>query len=88
MVFIMENKFKKFPKFDGAAVKDKAKQTWKTLNADNIEITLTTSAMGLMLFAVGVGISLGISRCITKVEMKTALRKQRKVFLQEKTENQ
>ena len=61
-------------------LKKKAKQTWESLNTNNIEVTLTTSAMGLLLFALGIGVSLGISRCITKMEVKSALRKQKKVF--------
>ena len=82
----MENNCKKFPKFDSAAIKNKVKETWNTLNANNIEVTLTTSAMGLLFFALGIGASLGLSRCITKAELKTALRKQKKALLQEKTE--
>ncbi|MBQ3489088.1 MAG: hypothetical protein IJA86_00675 [Clostridia bacterium] len=82
----MENNCKKFPKFDGTAIKNKAKEIWATLNSDNIEVTLTTSAMGLLFFALGLGVSLGLSRCITKAELKSALRKQKKALLQEKTE--
>lgn len=76
----MENNFKKFSQNDSAMLKKKAKQTWESLNTNNIEVTLTTSAMGLLLFALGIGVSLGISRCITKMEVKSALRKQKKVF--------
>lgn len=82
----MENKFSKFPKTDSAALKKKAKQTWETLNENNIEVTLTTSAMGLLLFALGIGVSLGISRCITKMEVRSALRKQKKIFCNEQNE--
>jgi len=77
----MENKSPKF-----SAIKEKAKQAWETITADNIEVTLTTSALGLMLFALGIGVSLGISRCITKVELNAALRKQRKMLLAEMSE--
>ena len=76
----------KFPKFDTTAIKNKAKETWNTLNEDNIEVTLTTSAMGLLFFAIGIGVSLGLSRFITKAELTNALRKQKKALLQEKTE--
>ena len=76
----------KFPKFDGSAIKNKAKEIWNTLNSDNIEVTLTTSPMGLLFFALGIGASLGLSRCFTKAEVKNALRKQKKALLQEKTE--
>ena len=82
----MENNFKKFSKSDSAALKKKAKQTWETLNENNIEVTLTTSAMGLLLFALGVGVSLGISRCITKMEVKSALRKQKKILFPDQNE--
>ena len=82
----MENICKKFPKFDTAAIKNKAKETWNTLNSNNIEVTLTTSAMGLLFFALGIGASLCLSRCITKAELKAALRKQKKALMQEKTE--
>lgn len=82
----MDNNCKKFPKFDCAAIKNKAKEVWETLNADNIEVSLTTSAMGLLFFAIGIGVSLGLSRAFTKAELKSALRKQKKALLQEKTE--
>ena len=82
----MDNNCKKFPKFDCTAIKAKVKEIWDTLNSDNIEVSLTTSAMGLLCFAIGIGVSLGLSRCITKAELKSALRKQKKVLLQEKTE--
>ena len=81
----MENNFKKFSKTDSAALKQKAKDTWETLNENNIEVTLTTSAMGLLLFALGIGVSLGISRCLTKMEVKSALRKQKKIFFPDQT---
>jgi hypothetical protein len=83
----MENNFKKFSKNESSALKKKAKQTWETLNENNIEVTLTTSAMGLLLFALGIGVSLGISRCITKMEIKSALRKQKKIFCPDQNEN-
>ncbi len=83
----MENNFKKFSKNESSALKKKAKQTWETLNENNIEVTLTTSAMGLLLFALGIGVSLGISRCITKMEIKSALRKQKKIFCSDQNEN-
>ena len=76
----MENKSKKFKQ---SSFSKKLKQTWASFTEDNIEVTLTTSAMGLMLFAVGIGVSLGISRCITKIELKSALRRQKKMFLAE-----
>ena len=82
----MENKSKKFPAANPAALKKKAKQTWETLNENNIEVTLTTSAMGLLLFALGIGVSLGISRCITKMEVRSALRKQKKIFCSDQNE--
>lgn len=82
----MENNIKKFPKIDTAAIKNKVKETWDTLNTNNIEVTLSTSAMGLLFFALGIGVSLGLSRCITKAELNNALRKQKKTLLQEKTE--
>lgn len=79
----MENKFKKCPKTD---IQKKVKQTWETLNNNNIEVTLTTSAIGLLLFALGIGVSLGISRCITKMELKSALRKQKKALCPNQSE--
>ena len=82
----MEHNFKKFSKSDSAVLKKKAKDTWETLNENNIEVTLTTSAMGLLLFALGVGVSLGISRCITKMEVKSALRKQKKILFPDQNE--
>ena len=71
---------------EDVVLKKKAKQTWATLNENNIEVTLTTSAMGLLLFALGIGVSLGISRCITKMEIKSALRKQKKIFCPDQNE--
>ena len=82
----MDNNCKKFPKFDLDVIKNKAKEIWDTLNTDNIEVSLTTSAMGLLFFALGIGVSLGLSRFVTKAEVNAALRKQKKAFMQEKTE--
>lgn len=82
----MENK--KSPKFKDSSLQKKLKQTWSALTDNNIEVTLTTSAMGLMLFAVGIGVSLGISRCITKIELKSALRKQKKMLCTENNPEQ
>jgi hypothetical protein len=82
----MENKFKQFPNIDAVALKKKMQQTWSTITEDNIEVTLTTSAIGLLLFAVGIGVSIGISRCITKLELRSALRKQKKALLPEQDE--
>ncbi len=79
----MENNTKTSPKTDAAALKKKAKKTWESLSENNIEVTLTTSAIGLLLFALGIGVSLGISRCITKIELKSALRKQKKCLCPE-----
>ena len=81
----MENKSKKLK---DSSFRKKLKQTWSALTEDNIEVTLTTSAMGLMLFAVGIGVSLGISRCITKIELKSALRKQKKMLCTENAPEQ
>ena len=83
----MANKIGQSPKIDPAALKKKAKKTWETLNQNNIEVTLTTSAMGLLFFALGIGVSLGISRCITKFELKSALRKQKKLLCPEQNED-
>ncbi len=82
----MENK--KSTKIKESSFASKVKQTWSAFTEDNIEVTLTTSAMGLMLFAVGIGISLGISRCITKIELKSALRKQKKMLFAENNPEQ
>lgn len=81
----MENKSKKSNKITESSFSEKLKKTWSAFTEDNIEVTLTTSAMGLMLFAVGIGVSLGISRCITKIELKSALRKQKKMLCSENT---
>lgn len=84
----MENKFKKSPKCKESSFKKKLQKTWASLTEDNIEVTLTTSAIGLMLFAVGIGVSMGISRCITKIEMQSALRKQKKMLTAENESEQ
>lgn len=83
----MTNKFERSSKIETGALKKKAKQTWETLNQNNIEVTLTTSAIGLLLFALGIGVTLGISRCMTKLEMKSALRKQQKLLCPDHNED-
>ena len=80
----MANTCKQSTSINCAAFKKNAQEAWESLNKDNIEVTLTTSAMGLILFALGIGISLGISRCLTKMEVKSALRKQKQFFFSEK----
>ena len=84
----MENKFKKSPKCKESSFKKKLQKTWASLTEDNIEVTLTTSAIGLMLFALGIGVSMGNSRCITKIEMQSALRKQKKMLAAENESEQ
>ena len=69
-----------------ACVKNKAKEIWDQLNEDNIEINIKTSAMGIMLFLVGVGVAAGISEWLSQVEVKKALRKQKKELDKEKEE--
>ncbi len=68
---------------DAKCMESKAKQVWKKLNEDNIEIKITTSAMGLMLFAAGIGAAVCISKCISQMETKKALRKQKKALRKE-----
>ena len=58
--------------------KEKAKEIWDALNEENIEINIKTSALGIVIFAVGVGIVIGISEYVSKAELKKALRKQKK----------
>jgi hypothetical protein len=41
-----------------------------------------------MFFAIGIGVSMGISRCITKIEMKSALRRQKKMLCAENESEQ
>ena len=82
----MENNFTQSPQMDPTALKKNAKQTWATLSENNIEVTLTTSAIGLLLFALGIGISICVSRCLTKLELKSALRKQRNMYFPERNE--
>ena len=82
----MENKFKNPIQTDADSLKKKMKQAWASITEDNIEVTLTTSAIGLMLFALGIGVSLGISRCITKLELRSALRKQKKALCPDQSE--
>lgn len=72
------------PKIDTACIQSKAKQIWDKLNEDNIEINVKTSAMGIMLLAVGIGVAVGISECLAQREIKKALRKQKKELDQEK----
>ncbi len=59
-------------------VKEKAKDIWNALNEENIEINIKTSAIGIMIFAVGIGVIVGISECVSQAELKKALRKQKK----------
>ena len=80
----MEIKGIVLPKIDTSCIQNKAKQIWNKLNEDNIEINVKTSAVGIMLFAVGVGVAVGISECLAQAEIKKALRKQKKELDREK----
>lgn len=80
----MEIKGIVLPKIDTSCLQNKAKQIWNKLNEDNIEINVKTSAVGIMLFAVGVGVAVGISECLAQAEIKKALRKQKKELDREK----
>ena len=80
----MEIKGITLPKIDKSCIQNKAKQVWSKLNEDNIEINVKTSVAGIILFTIGVGLAVGISECISQMEIKKALRKQNKEFEKEK----
>ena len=80
----MEIKGITLPKIDKSCIQNKAKQVWSKLNEDNIEINVKTSVAGIILFTLGVGLAVGISECISQMEIKKALRKQKKEFEKEK----
>lgn len=67
-------------------VKEKAREIWDALNEDNIEINIKTSALGIVVFAVGVGVIVGISEYVSQAELKKALRKQKKELDSKKEE--
>lgn len=73
----------KIPALDPECLKKKAAKLWADLNEDNIEIKVTTSAMGLLLLALGIGAAVSISRCMTKMETNKALRNQKKQLIRE-----
>lgn len=81
---IMEFKGIILPKLNTSCIQSKAKQIWDKLNEDNIEINVKTSAMGVLLLAVGIGVAVGISECLAQNEIKKALRKQKKELDKEK----
>ena len=80
----MEIKGITLPKIDKSCIQNKAKQVWSKLNEDNIEINVKPSVAGIILFTIGVGLAVGISECISQMEIKKALRKQKKEFEKEK----
>ncbi len=70
------------PMIDKNAITSKAKDAWKALTETEMEMKmkLTITPLGLIAFAAGVGATVCAVRCVHKLEMKRALRKQAKSF--------
>lgn len=68
------------PAIDKQMITDKAKDAWKALTENEMEMNmkLTITPLGLIAFAAGVGATVCAIRCVHKMEVKRALRKQAK----------
>ncbi len=61
-------------------VQSKAKDTWRTLTETklNLDLKLTVTPIEIIAVAAGIGVTVCVVRCVHKMEMKRALRKQAK----------
>ncbi len=64
------------------AIKSKAQDAWKAITETEMEMNmkLTVTPLGLIAFAAGVGAAVCAIRCIHKMDVKRALKKQAKAF--------
>ncbi len=70
------------PKINKEMLESKAKDVWKTLTETEMEMKmkLTVTPLGLIAFAAGVGVAVCAVKCVHKMEVKRALKKQAKVL--------
>lgn len=70
------------PAIDKKMLQNKAKDAWKALTETEMEMKmkLTITPLGLIAFAAGVGATVCAVRCLHKMEVKRALRKQAKTL--------
>ncbi len=70
------------PKIDKNAIQSKARDAWKALTETEMEMKmkLTVTPLGLIAFAAGLGVTVCAVKCVHKMEMKRALKKQAKSF--------
>lgn len=70
------------PVIDKKMLESKAKDAWKVLTENEVEMNmkLTITPLGLIAFAAGVGATVCAIRCLHKMEVKRALRKQAKTL--------
>lgn len=74
----MEFSCNNLPNFDMRKAEKKARSLWHDISKDKIEITFVTSPLGLMLVAAGVIGLVCLTKCMGKMEKRSALKKEAK----------
>ncbi len=70
------------PKFNKEVLTSKAQDAWKALTETEMQMNMkfTVTPLGLIAFAAGVGATVCVVKCVHKMEVKRALRKQAKTL--------
>ncbi len=76
------------PHIDTCKIEKSAKNLWKKLNEDTVEISITTTPMSIIAATVGVVAVIGIVKCVNKIEKKASIKKEAKKIAKKKAMKQ
>lgn len=72
------------PRIDTSKIEKSAKNLWKKLNEDTVEISIVTTPMSIIAATVGVVAVIGIAKCVGKIEKKASIKKEAKKIAKKK----
>ena len=72
------------PRIDTCKIEKSAKNLWKKLNEDTVEISIVTTPMSIIAATVGVVAVIGIAKCVGKIEKKASIKKEAKKIAKKK----
>ena len=72
------------PRIDTCKIEKSAKNLWKKLNEDTVEISIVTTPMSIIAATVGVVAVIGIAKCVGNIEKKASIKKEAKKIAKKK----
>lgn len=72
------------PRIDTCKIEKNAKNLWKKLNEDTVEISIVTTPVSIIAATVGVVAVIGIAKCVGKIEKKASIKKEAKKIAKKK----